>query len=117
MQRMSDAMPNLFVQRQLRQPPGEAAPVRTGGAALEYRLLHHAWPRAGDRLAVYSGFGSGEARFSRVFHWVLDPDSGRPWLTAEAISVSFDLEARRILTLSEDQLAAARKSWIADLGL
>ena len=25
---------------------------RVGGAALEYRLIHHAWPRAGDRVEL-----------------------------------------------------------------
>ena len=96
-------------------PPGR--PAGAGGAALEYRLIHHAWPRAGDRLELRSGVGGGEARFQRLFHWVLDPATGRPWATAEAISVSLDLAARKIVALTDAQLAEARQGWIADLGL
>lgn len=114
MSRMSDAMPNLFASRP--RPAGDLPRERAGGAALEYRLVHHAWPRAGDRLALRSGFGGGDARVQRIFHWVLDPDTGRPWATAQAISVSFDLQERRIITLTDEQLAAARAGWIDDLG-
>lgn len=109
MSRMSDAMPNLFAARP--RPAGDLPRERVGGAALEYRLLHHAWPRAGDRLELWSGFGGGDARVQRIFHWVLDPETGRPWATAQAISVSFDLQDRRIIALTDDQLAAARAGW------
>lgn len=88
-----------------------------GGAALEYRLIHHAWPRAGDRLVMRSGIAGGDARFQRLVHWMLDPATGRPWAAAEAISVSLDLAARKIIALTDDQLAEVRQGWIADLGL
>jgi acyl-CoA thioester hydrolase len=52
-----------------------------------------------------SGFAGGDARFRRLAHWMLDPDSGRPWASAEAIAVSFDLEARKIITLSDEDFA------------
>ena len=114
MQRLSGAIPNLFAQR----PGGGGAERRPnqGGAAMEYRILHHAWPRAGDRLELRSGIGGGDARIQRIFHWVLDPDSGRPWATAQAISVAFDLETRKIITFSDDQLAEMRQGWTEELG-
>jgi acyl-CoA thioester hydrolase len=112
MQRFSDAMPNLFAQR------GRIGDrERRGGAALEYRLIQHAWPRAGDRLEVRSGIGGGDSRIQRLYHWMLDPATGRPWATAQAISVSFDLETRKIYTLSDADLAEVRKGWIEGLGL
>lgn len=116
MQRLSGAIPNLFAQAG--RPGGEGSErlARQGGAAMEYRILHHAWPRAGDRLELRSGIGGGDARIQRIFHWVLDPDSGRPWATAQAISVSFDLETRKIITFSEDELAEMRKGWTEGLG-
>ena len=113
MQRLSDAVPHLFARNG--RPGGEKRPNR-GGAALEYRLIHHAWPRAGDRVDLRSGAGGGDARFQRLFHWMLDPASGRPWATAQAISVALDLEARKIITLSDGELAEARKGWIDGLG-
>lgn len=102
MQRLSNAIPHLFAAGR----PGQARPGgRVGGAALEYRLIHHAWPRAGDRVMLRSGFSGGDARVRRLTHWMLDPDTGRPWASAEAVAASFDLETRKIITLSDEELA------------
>jgi len=116
MHRMSGAMPHLF--SQAGRPGGAAGEGRRaqGGAAMEYRILHHAWPRAGDRLELRSGIGGGDARVQRLFHWVLDPASGRPWATAQAISVAFDLETRKIITFGEAELAEMRQGWTEGLG-
>jgi acyl-CoA thioester hydrolase len=102
MQRLSSAIPHLFAQGRPGRPDSERGKV--GGAALEYRLVHHAWPHAGDRLMLRSGFAGGDARFRRLVHWMVDPDSGRPWASAEAIAVSLDLQARKIITLSGEEL-------------
>ena len=60
MHRLSDGIPHFFAGRR----PGTGEPDRkVGGAALEYRLIHHAWPRAGDRLELRSGSAGGDARF------------------------------------------------------
>jgi acyl-CoA thioester hydrolase len=115
MQRLSGAIPHLFAQGG--RPGGEGAQrANQGGAAMEYRILVHAWPRAGDRLELRSGIGGGDARIQRIFHWILDPASGRPWATAQAISVAFDLETRKIITFTEDEVAGMRKGWIEGLG-
>ncbi|WP_293475361.1 acyl-ACP thioesterase [Phenylobacterium sp.] len=110
MQRLSPAMPHLF----LGQRPAPGAGGR-GGAALEYRLIHRAWPRAGDRVVLRSGFQGGDGRFQRIFHWVLDPETGKPWATAEAISVAFDLTTRKMITMSDEELAAAKARWTPEL--
>ncbi len=104
MARLSDGIPHII--------EGQRAGVadlgkRAGGAALEYRLIHLAWPRTGDRVELRSGASGGDARFRRLTHWLLDPDSGRPWGVAEAIAVSFDLETRKMITLSDEALAEA----------
>jgi acyl-CoA thioester hydrolase len=113
MQRLSSAIPGLFATR---GRAGERRP-NAGGAALEYRLIHHAWPRAGDRFVLYSGIGGGDARVQRIFHWIVDPETGRPWASAEAISVAFDLETRKIVTMTDAELAEVRKGWTDGLGL
>lgn len=114
MRRLSDGIPHFFAGRR----PGEAeGSGRVGGAALEYRLVHHAWPRAGDRIELRSGSAGGDARFRRLVHWLLDPDTGRPWGSAEAIAVSFDLETRKIITLSDDELARVEADAVPGLGL
>jgi acyl-CoA thioester hydrolase len=110
MQRLSPAMPHVF----FGQRPGPRESGR-GGAALEYRLIHHAWPRAGDRVVLRSGFQGGDGRFQRIFHWILDPATGRPWATAEAISVAFDLQTRKMITMSDEELATAKAGWTPEL--
>ena len=99
MARISDGIGHLITDR------GGEPGRRIGGAALEYRLLHFAWPRAGDRVVLRSGYAGGDARFRRFVHWLVDPASGRAWGSAEAIAVSFDLDTRKIVTLTDEQRA------------
>ena len=113
MARISAAIPHVF---EGKRPGGEAGkPV--GGAALEYRLIHLDWPRAGDRVEVRSGGSGGDARFRKLTHWLLDPNSGRAWGVAEAIAVAFDLETRKMITLSDEALAQAKSREIEGLTL
>ncbi|WP_324944895.1 thioesterase family protein [Phenylobacterium sp.] len=118
MARISDGIPHLM---QARSPSGErggeAGAARLGGAALEYRLIHLDWPRAGDRVELRSGAAGGDARFRRFVHWLLDPDSGRAWGVAEAIAVSFDLQTRKIVTLDDEALAQANAQVVKGLTL
>ena len=90
---------------------------RLGGAAVEYRVVYHAWPRAGDRVELRSGHRELTAKARRVIHWLLDPTSGRPWASAEMVSLFLDLQARRSLTLSEAGLKAMAIEPIPALGL
>lgn len=114
MHRLSDGIPHFFAGKR----PGTVDTDRkVGGAALEYRLIHHAWPRAGDRLALRSGSAGGDARFRRLVHWLLDPETGRPWGSAEAIAVSFDLETRKLITLSDAEFARVEADAVQGLGL
>lgn len=114
MHRLSDGIPHFFAGQ---RPGAIDTDRRVGGAALEYRLMHHAWPRAGDRVALRSGSGPGDKRFRRLVHWLLDPVSGRPWASAEGVAVSFDLDTRKVITLSDEEFARAEADAIPDLGL
>ncbi len=114
MARISDGIPHFF---EGRRPGSDQHGGRTGGAALEYRLVHLGWPRAGDRVELRSGASGGDARFRRMTHWLLDPASGRPWGVAEAIAVSFDLETRKLITLSDEALAEANAKVVPGLSL
>ena len=114
MHRLSDAVPHLFADG---RPGKDEADRRVGGAAMEYRLIHHAWPRAGDRMEMRSGSAGGDARFRRLVHWLLDPATGRPWGSAEAMAVSFDLDTRKIIALSDAELARVNAQAIEGLSL
>ena len=114
MHRLSDGVPHVFAELRNNQTAGSP---RIGGAVLEYRLIHHAWPRAGDRLELRSGVAGGDRRIRRLVHWLLDPDSGKPWGSAEAIAISLDLEARKIISLSDEDMARTEAAAIEGLGL
>ena len=114
MHRLSDAVPHLFAEG---RPGKDEADRRVGGAAMEYRLMHHAWPRAGDRMEMRSGSAGGDARFRRLVHWLLDPATGKPWGSAEAMAVSFDLDTRKIIALSDAELARVNAQAIEGLSL
>ena len=79
---------------------------RLGGAAVEYRVVYHAWPGPGDRVQMRSAHKDLTPRLRRVIHWLLDPTTGRPWASAEMVSLFLDLKARKSLTLSEAALAS-----------
>ena len=108
--RIADGVPRLSHRPEAVDESGAAkGEPSLGGAALEYRLIHLAWPRPGDRLQIWSGFSAVEPRIRNFVHWVLDPDSGRPWGVAEATAASVDLETRKIAPMSEPALALLRE--------
>ena len=112
--RISDSVPNLLYD--WRSRIGEmTGGVDTGGAVLEYRLVYRAWPKVGDLLEVRSGLNRVGEKFHTLVHWVVDPVSGQPWLTSEAVAVTFDLKTRKIIPTPSDQIAALES--IAPRGL
>jgi acyl-CoA thioester hydrolase len=64
------------------------------------------WPRAGDAVEVRSGFAECAPKTRRVFHWMVDPVSGKPWVSSEAVVISFDLDARKVVELTPEAMAA-----------
>lgn len=95
----------------------DPAPTRTGGAVLEYRLVQLNWPRAGDRFELRSGLVGADARTMRLVHWMVDPDSGKAWGTSEAVAITFDLDARKAVPVSDAARAAMMKTAVAGLAL
>ncbi len=90
---------------------------RLGGAAVEYRALYHAWPQAGDRLQLRSGHKALTPKSRSVVHWLLDPTSGRPWASAEIVSLFLDLQERRALVMPEEVFAVMSSERIEGLDL
>src|SRR5207249_2929408 len=101
--RVSDGVPRMA--SLFRQTVAEEAierPANIGGAVLEYRLVHLGWPRAGDRFVIRSGVAGVDQRAQHMVHWMLDPDTGRAWGTSVAVAISFDLDARKIIPITEE---------------
>lgn len=96
--------------------PGEA-PKRIGGAVLEYRIIHHDWPRAGDHIEIRSAVSEVTPRIRRVVHWMVDPVSGKPWGSTEAVTISFDLDARKAVDISPEAQAEMMAKAVPGLGL
>jgi acyl-CoA thioester hydrolase len=116
--RVSDGVARLFGDTRPGPAPVEGEPPkRIGGAVLEYRVLHHDWPRAGDHVEFRSGFADCTARTRRVFHWMVDPISGKPWVSAEAVVISFDLDARKVVDITPEAQAAFMELAVPGLGL
>jgi len=116
--RVSDGIPRLV--RSFRETvSGDAPdkPKRVGGAVLEYRLIHLDWPRAGQRLEIRSGLKTADARTKTMVHWMLDPDTGRPWGTSEAVAITLDLDARKIVPIGDAARAELLKQATAGLTL
>ncbi|MBU4435869.1 MAG: thioesterase family protein [Alphaproteobacteria bacterium] len=78
----------------------EHPPTRFGGAVLEYRLAYLFWPRPGDRVELRSGLIGSDPRTMRMVHWMLEPTTGLPWATSEAVAVTFDLDARKVVPIT-----------------
>jgi len=116
--RVSDGIPRLV--RSFRETvSGDAAdkPRRVGGAVLEYRLIHLDWPRAGQRLQIRSGLKTADARTKTMVHWMLDPETGKAWGTSEAVAITLDLDARKIVPISDAARAELLKQATAGLAL
>ena len=103
--------------RAVANEPVAEPPVRAGYAALEYRLIYMDAPRAGDRLVIRSALAGVDGNALRLVHWMLDPTSGKAWALAEAISVSFDLDARKIIPISQAAQARLAAKLIAGAAL
>jgi acyl-CoA thioester hydrolase len=116
--RVSDGVPALAMA--LRASKDEAAvdwPSGVGGAVLEYRVAYHGWPRAGDRFDIRSGLAAVGDRTQNLVHWLLNPETGRAWGTAEAVSIALDLDARKVVPISPADQGRLRERIVQGLSI
>lgn len=88
-----------------------------GGAAVEYRLTYFDLPQIGDRMAVRAGWSAVGPRVRHLLYCAFDADSGRPLCVADSVTVSFDLNTRRMIVLEGENLAAMQALVIPGLAL
>ncbi|HTP78605.1 MAG TPA: acyl-ACP thioesterase [Rhizomicrobium sp.] len=88
---------------------------RRSGAAVEYRLVYRARPRAGAVLALRSGVSAIAGKTFSHIHWLFDVDSGECAATIEAVSVGLDLETRRAIDMTPEVRALYESALIPDL--
>jgi acyl-CoA thioester hydrolase len=68
-------------------------------------------------VEIRSGVVGTEGRAMRVVHWMLDPTTGKAWGTSEAVAITFDLDARKVVPISEAARAELGEKAVAGLGL
>jgi acyl-CoA thioester hydrolase len=81
-----------------------------GRVMLEIRIMHLRHAAAGAQLSLRSGLRDADDKTERYVHWLLDPVSGKPWASAEAVTARFDLAARR-LAPATDAVREAQARW------
>jgi len=117
--RVSDCVPNLLADWRAEVAKAASASdgvAREAGAAvLEYRLVYRAWPRAGDLMEIWSGFLRANEKTHALAHWIIDPVSGAPWCTCEAVAITLDLIARKAIPTPPEHLAALQARVIPGL--
>ncbi|CAN7179071.1 acyl-ACP thioesterase [Phenylobacterium sp. LjRoot219] len=94
-----------------------AAGRQPGAVILEYRLLYLDWPRMGDRWELRSALSGGDPRLRRMVHWFFDPTTGQPFAAAEAVAAVFNPEARKMVALTEEELAIWGQFTVEDLSI
>jgi acyl-CoA thioester hydrolase len=116
--RVSDGIPShVGAFRTVVADKAPQKPGRVGGAVLEYRIVNLDWPRSGDRVEIRSGLAGVDSRTQRLVHWMLDPETGKAWGTSEAIAITFDLDARKIVPITEEAQADLAAHITPGLGL
>lgn len=114
MGRISDSVPSLLYnwRADIARAAGGA---RMGVAVLEYRMVYRAYPKAGDTFEAYSAFNRAEEKTHSLVHWLVDPQTGKAWLTSEAVAVTFDLDTRKVINTKPEHIEKLKQ--IAPRGL
>jgi len=101
--RISDGVVHLT--RQLR--PKDTGKTRSltkyGGAVLEYRLRHHKPLCAGDLVVIRSGLKHVGEKANTMVHWTFNGETGELVSSSEAVGITLDLEARKVVPMPEDR--------------
>ena len=98
--RISDSMANV----RARQMGVRSAPTgerQIGGAALEYRITMRNYPVAGDLIEVRSSVVEAVGKTRRMVHWLVDPQSGAAWASAEVVAVLLDMQTRKSIEMTD----------------
>jgi len=79
------------------------------GALLEMKAVVHKFPGQGDAY-VYAPALTGVNAYTREFiHNILDPVTGENWVSMQASGCKFDLNERKLIRATEEDLVMLRK--------
>jgi len=92
-------------------------PLTVSSAVLEARLAYHRLPRMGEGYVIRSGLKSATEKVRTLVHWALDPVTGQPLWSMEAVACMLNLQTRRLEPATPDMLAHLQARLIPDLAL
>lgn len=101
--RISDGIVNMARRFRIRDSLKERSTGKLGGAVLEYWLHFHEPLRRGDLIVVRSGLKAIHEKSNAFVHWMFNAKTGRLVSSSEAIAVTLDLEARKIVPLPDER--------------
>ena len=102
MARTSDSMPNLWSHL----AGDERVTDAEGGAVVEFRRHYHQPLREHQTLVVVSGLLDAQGKIQRFGHLPFDARTQQCYASAQAVAVRMDLQARKAIALSEEDLAS-----------
>lgn len=101
--RISDGIVNMARRFRIRDSLNERSRGKLGGAVLEYWLHFHEPLRVGDLIVVRSGLKAVHEKSNQFVHWMFNAKTGRLVSSSEAVAVTLDLEARKIVPLPDER--------------
>ena len=102
MARTSDSMPNLWSHL----AGNERVTDSEGGAVVEFRRHYHQPLHEHQALVVVSGLLGAQGKIQRFGHLLFDARTQQCYASAQAVAVRMDLQARKAIALSEEDLAS-----------
>lgn len=95
----------------------ENAPLSVASAVLESRLNFRRFPSQGEGFVIRSGLKSATETVRTLVHWALDPVTGTPLWSMEAVACMLNLKTRKLERVSPETLAELNAKAQADLAL
>lgn len=84
-------------------------------ALLEMRAIIHNYPKRGDSYAYLPALTSAN-RYTREFsHNIVDPISGKSWVSMQASGCKFDLNTRKLVKATDADLELLRRNIISSV--
>ena len=93
------------------------APMSVASAVLESRLSFRRFPSQGEGFVIRSGLKSATDTVRTLVHWALDPVTGKPLWSMEAVACMLNLETRRLERVSPDRLSELQAKARPELAL
>jgi acyl-CoA thioester hydrolase len=101
--RISDGVVHLSRHFRPVETGKERSTTKYGGAVLEYRLRFNKPLHEGNIVVVRSGLKHVGEKANHIVHWTFNGETGELVSASEAIGITLDLEARKVVAMPDDR--------------